>query len=99
MPFDVRTLNPENPKPLDYLKIRVCLLERNLSVRKLAHRLRRNAHLVGRVLRGQTQSRPIWSEVHRFFLDPEGYRPTTRRRTVRGTTGRAGKNAPPHASR
>jgi hypothetical protein len=93
MPFDTRQLNPQAPKPLSQLKVRVWLLEHDLSQRKLAQRLGRNVSLVGRVLRRQVQSAPIWSEIHRFMLDPDSYRPTKRRRTILGAKLKVGKNS------
>jgi hypothetical protein len=93
MTFDMRQLNPQAPKPLSQLKVRIWLLEHNLSQRKLAQRLGRNSNLVGRVLRGQVRSAPIWSEIHRFMLNPDGYRPTKRRRTILGAKLKVGKNS------
>jgi len=93
MALDTRKLDPRNPKPLDQLKVRVWLLEHDLSQRKLAKRLGRNVQMVGRVLRHQAKSAPIWSEIHRFMLDPAGYRPTKRRRTIYGGRLHTGKNS------
>jgi hypothetical protein len=93
MALDARKLNPRDPKPLKQMQVRVWLLEHNLSQRKLARRLGRNVAMVGRVLRGQATSAPIWSEIHRFMLSPETYRPTKRRGTIYGVPSRVGKNS------
>ena len=74
MTFDPSVINPDDPKPIPHRQVRLWLAEHHLSQAQLAVAIGREVSMVGKILRRQATSGPVWTEIHRFMANPETYR-------------------------
>jgi hypothetical protein len=75
MTFDPSVINPDDPRPIPHRQVRLWLAQHELSQRQLAMAIGREVSMVGKVLRRQATSAPVWAEIHRFMANPETYQP------------------------